>query len=268
MGSGLVDFAEVEFDDEGFFFFGAGFGEDFAGGAGDEALAPELDAVAGEFFVADAVRDSDVATVGNGVAALDGLPGRVLFLVLGFFTGMPADGGWIEKNFCALHSGQSRGFGIPLVPADKHADFAVPGLPGAKAEVAGSEIKFLVIKRVIGDMHFAIEAEEGTVGIDNRCGIMIDTGSAFFKEGSNDDCAVLFREFLESFGSWPGNWFGEFEIFMVFGLAEVLGAEEFLGADDLRALFGGALSGGERFLKICGGVRGAGGLDEADGDFV
>src|SRR5262249_16235491 len=114
MGSGLVDFAEVEFDKEGFFIFGAGFGQDFAGGAGNKALAPELDAIARDFFVTDAIGDSDVTTVGDGVAALDGFPRAVLFLVLGFFGGVPADGGWIEKNLCALHRGESRGFGIPL----------------------------------------------------------------------------------------------------------------------------------------------------------
>jgi hypothetical protein len=141
VGAGLVHFAEVEFDDEEFFVFRASFGEDFAGGAGDEALAPEFDAVAGEFFVADAVGNGDVAAVGDGVAALDGFPGTVLALAVFFFLGgMPADSGWIEENFSALHGREAGGFGVPLVPADQHADFAVAGLPGAKAEVAGSEL--------------------------------------------------------------------------------------------------------------------------------
>jgi hypothetical protein len=268
VGSGLVDFAEVEFDDEGFFVFGTGFGEHLARSAGDEALAPELDAVAGYFFVPDAVGNSDVASVRDGVAALDGFPGVVLFVVLGLFGGMPTDGGWIEKNFRALHRGQTRGFGIPLVPADEDANFAVLRLPGAKAEVARSEIKFFVIKRVVGDMHLAIETEEGTVGIDDGCGVVVDARSALFEERGNNDDAIFSGEFLEGLGGWAGDRFGEFEIFVVFGLAEVLGAEKFLGADDLSALFGGALSGGEGFLQIGGRVGGAGGLDEADCDFV
>ena len=160
VGAGLVDFAEVEFDDEGFVFFDAGFGEDFAGGAGDEALAPELDAVAGEFFVADTIGDGNVAAVGDRVAALNDFPGVVLFFVLGFFCGMPADGCWVEQDFCALHGGEARGFGIPLVPADEDTDFAVLSLPGAKAEVPGSEIKLFVIERIIRDMHLAVETEE------------------------------------------------------------------------------------------------------------
>ena len=268
MGSGLVDFAEVDFDEEGVFFFGAGFGKDFAGRAGYKTLAPELDTVAGDFFVADAVRYRHVAAIGHGVAALDGFPGVVLFLMLGFFGGMPADGGWVEKDFCALHCRQTRRFGIPLVPTDEDADFAVLGLPGAEAEVTGSEIKFFVIKRIIRDMHLAIEAEEGAVGIDDGGGIVINTRRALFEEGGNDDDAILFGEFLESFGGRAGDGFGEFEIFVVLGLAEVLGAEEFLGADDLSALFGDALSGGESFLQVGGRVGRAGVLDEADGDFV
>ena len=97
---------------------------------------------------------------------------------------------------------------------------------------------------------------------------MIYAGSTFFEERGNDNDAIFFGEFLESFGCRARDRLGEFEIFVVFGLAEVLGAEEFLGADDLGTLLGGALSSGEGFLEIRGGVRRAGGLDEADGDFV
>ena len=82
LGSGLVDFAEVEFDKEGFFIFGAGLGEEFSRSTGDEALAPELDAVAGQFLLTDAIGDRDVAAVGDGVAALNGFPRGVLLLVL------------------------------------------------------------------------------------------------------------------------------------------------------------------------------------------
>ena len=60
MGTGGVHFAEVERYDEDFIPFGAGLGEDIAGGAGDDALGPKLDAVAREFFVADTVGHGEV----------------------------------------------------------------------------------------------------------------------------------------------------------------------------------------------------------------
>ena len=88
MGAGDVHFGEVNGDDEDFLLIDAGFGEDLAGGAGDEALAPEFEAVAADgFFQADAVGDGDVAAVGDGVAALDEFPGAVLVdAVFGFFS--------------------------------------------------------------------------------------------------------------------------------------------------------------------------------------
>jgi len=55
---------------------------------------------------------------------------------------------------------------------------------------------------------------------------------------------------------------------VIFGLAEVLGAEEFLSADDLSASFGSALDCGEGLFEIGGGIGGTGRLNEADGDFV
>ena len=78
MGACILDDAEVERHDEGFVPVGAGFGEDFARGAGDEALSPELDAFAGQLFVPDAVGHHDVTTISDGMGALDRLPGRML----------------------------------------------------------------------------------------------------------------------------------------------------------------------------------------------
>src|SRR5436309_3004507 len=95
-----IHFGEVHGHDENFFFFGAGFGEDFARSSGNETLAPEFDAVAREAFIANAIGDSDIAAIGNGMRALDGFPGGVLAFALRiFFVGMPADGGGIEEDF-------------------------------------------------------------------------------------------------------------------------------------------------------------------------
>src|ERR1039458_8848063 len=148
MRARVIDLAEVEGHDEGFAFCHAGLGKNFARGAGDKALAPELDTVAGQLFMAHTVRHSDVAAVGNGVGALDRFPGGMLPLAqFRFLARMPADGGGAEQNLRASQCRQARGFWIPLVPADQHADLAVAGLPGAETEVAWSEIELLVIQR-------------------------------------------------------------------------------------------------------------------------
>jgi hypothetical protein len=65
-----------------------------AGGLVDEDIA---------VFVADAVHRADEDAVGDGVGALDGLPGVVLaFAELFLFAGMPADRGGEEEGFGAL----------------------------------------------------------------------------------------------------------------------------------------------------------------------
>src|SRR4051812_37879146 len=99
-----VHFVEIAWNNERFLFVDARFLENAAGRIRDEALAPELDAVASDWpFEADAIRDRNVASVRDGVAALDYFPGAVLiFAMFGFFFRMPANRGRIKKNFGAL----------------------------------------------------------------------------------------------------------------------------------------------------------------------
>ncbi len=126
----------VDLCDEDFFFVAGGFLEEFAEGVGDEGAAEEFDAVfsaggVGDFFEADAVGGGDEDAVGDGVGALDGFPRAGLgFAEGGFFLGVPADGGGVEEDADILQGGEAGGFGVPLVPADEHADAAVFGLEG------------------------------------------------------------------------------------------------------------------------------------------
>src|SRR6266704_3431038 len=95
----------------------------------------------------DTVRHGDVATVSDGMAFLDRLPGCPLQLpAFRFFAGMPTDRRGIKKNLGALHGSQPGRFRIPLVPADQHPDFRIARLPSTKAQVPRSEVKFFVIK--------------------------------------------------------------------------------------------------------------------------
>ena len=267
VGAGGVHVSQIHGDEEVSFLGDSGLGEDFAGGAGDEALPPEFQAVAahaGEDFVADAVDGGDVAAVGDGVGALDGFPRSVLALaVFGLFAGMPADGGRVEKDFRALHGSQAGGFGIPLVPADEDADLGVTGLPRAEAEVAGSEIELFVEERVVRYVHLAVDAKEGAVGVNDGGGVMVEAGGAFLEKGGDEDDPVLAGESLEGVGARARNRFGEGEVGVIFTLAEILGAEEFLGADDLGTGLGGALDGGEGTFQVGGGVGPASVLEQA-----
>jgi hypothetical protein len=81
-----------------------------------------------------------------------------------------------------LQRGQASAFGIPLVPAHQGAEAAYLGIMSSKAQVAGSEVKLLVIERVVGDMHLAVNTAERAVGIEDRGSVVIDAGSSFFEE--------------------------------------------------------------------------------------
>src|SRR6266487_2826135 len=164
-----IELPEVNRHDENLFLVRAGLGEDFAGGAGHETLSPKLDARASRWaLVADAIGDSDVAAIGHGVASLDELPRLVLVgAVCRFFTRMPADGSRVEKNLRPLQRRQPRALRIPLVPANQHADLAVAGLPRAETQITGREIKLLVVKRIVRDVHLPVRAEQRTVCVND-----------------------------------------------------------------------------------------------------
>ena len=78
---------------------------------------------------ADAVDDSDIYAVCDGVSALNRSPRVVLrFAELSFLGRMPPDRGRIEDQGRALQGGEARAFRIPLVPADERADFSGTGI--------------------------------------------------------------------------------------------------------------------------------------------
>ena len=105
----------------------------------DEAATPKFDPVRGgviawpthrfavvfhiSMLVADPIDRADEDPIGDGVCALDGLPGVILPLPeLDLLARVPADGGREEESFSALEGGDPSSFWIPLVPADQCSD--------------------------------------------------------------------------------------------------------------------------------------------------
>src|SRR5262245_30327339 len=99
--------------------------------------------------MSDPVGDRDINSVGDGVRALDRLPRRMLALaVFGLLARVPADGGRIKQNLRSRERRQSRGFGIPLIPANAHTGAGVMGVERFESQIAGSEIELFVIVRI------------------------------------------------------------------------------------------------------------------------
>src|ERR1043166_2812472 len=222
-----IDTIPVDFGHHDLFAIGAPFRDDLAARRDDEALAPELDAVAaGRRFMTDAIDRRDVTAVRDRVAALHGFPGGILGrAVLFFLAWMPTDRCRIKKNLRAAKGGEPRRFRIPLVPTNADADFSVRGRPCLESEIARREIKLFVVRRIVRDMHLAILAEITPVRIDDRGGVVINAGRAFLKKRGDDDRASFARDFLQLRRRRSRNFLGEREVRVIFALAEILGAE-------------------------------------------
>ena len=171
----------------------AACGDDLPKGIGDERSAPELQAFAGSFVAAniagleaDAIRHGDINAIGDGVRALNGAPRIVLRLaVLRLLVGMPADRRRIEEHVRALQRRQPCALGIPLVPADQRAELAEVGLEGLEAQIAGREVELLVVERIVGDVHLAIDAVELAAAVDDGRSVVIDAGRAPLEQRSD-----------------------------------------------------------------------------------
>ncbi len=96
-------------------------------------------------------------TVGDGMAALHGDPGIALARFFRLVVGrIPADRGGVEQQIGAGQRHQACAFGIPLIPADQHAQLADRGLHRLETEIARREVELLVERRVVRNVHFAV----------------------------------------------------------------------------------------------------------------
>ena len=179
----FLHLADIALNDENFFAIMRAFGKDSAKRIAHEGRAPEFETFFRRTFEADTIYGCHVDAVGDRVCALRSAPGIVLSLAeLCLFGGMPADRGGVEQNIRAGECGEAGGLGIPLVPADERRYASEFRVEGAETEIARSEIELLEKERVVGDVHLAVDAEQGSVGIDDRGRVVIKTRCAFFKQ--------------------------------------------------------------------------------------
>src|SRR5215211_3984085 len=124
-------------------------------------MAEELDSVGSRFFlVADTVWRGDEHSVGNCVCSLRGSPCLELRLAeLRLLIGMPADCGGIEQDLRAEERVDARRLGIPLVPADQHADIRIARFPDA--ESMGSLMISIVLDVRVARREIILLVEQG-----------------------------------------------------------------------------------------------------------
>ena len=119
---------------------------------------------------------------------------------------MPANSGGVKNNFCAFKSGKPCSLWVPLVPANEHADAAEAGVPGSESGVPRGEIEFLVKERIVRDVHLPVDAQQGSVGIDDYGRVVVEAFGALFEERCDYDYPVFLGETLECprAGTWDG----------------------------------------------------------------
>ena len=218
-------------------------------------------------FVPHAVDRSHVEAVGDGVGALDGAPRIVLGRTAARLPGgTPADGRGIEQHLGAGQGRQAGRLGIPLVPADQRRHAGESRIEAGKTQVAGGEVILLVIARIVGDVHFAIDPQQRAIGVDDQGGVVIDARRAPLEDRPDDGHLEFPRQARETFGSGPGNRLGQIEQGGVLLLAEVLRAEQFLDADDLRALASGFANAPFGLGEVFVGVLRTSHLDQTDAE--
>src|SRR5437773_3298373 len=198
VGSRFVDSSPFDFRQNNFFTINAASRDDLAAGRDDKTLPPKFDPRSpSRRFVADSIHHRDIAAIRNRVTALHRFPSGILGGAEFFLLGrMPSDRRRIKQDLRSAQSGQSRGFRIPLVPANADANFPMRGWPRLETKIAGSEIKLFVIKRVIRDMHLAVLTQVLPVSIDDDRGVMINASGPFFEKGGDNHHAGLPRHFL------------------------------------------------------------------------
>src|SRR6185503_2584807 len=98
-----------------------------------------------------------------------------------FFVRQPSNRSRVEQELRTAERRESRRFRKPLVPTNERTEFSIGSVVSLKAEIAGSEIKLLVIKRIVRDVHLAILPGDLAVAVDYDGGVVINAGGALFE---------------------------------------------------------------------------------------
>src|ERR1700723_110653 len=243
IAAGFLAFRGIAFDHEDFFLVLRGLGHHLSERVGDKGIAPELKpgiTCRVPALKAHPVYDRDIDSVRDGVTALNRFPGVELRCAeFRFLCRMPADARGIENYLRTTKRHRPRALRVPLIPADLHADAAAVYVERRKTEVTRGEVKLLVVQRVVRDVHLAISAQERSVGVNHRAGVVVQARGAALEQGSDDCDFGLARNGREHVGRGPGKRFGKIKKVGVFCAAEILAVKQLVHADDLCASLGG-----------------------------
>ena len=230
---------QVDIHHQALFFLVARTIVEFALRTRHETAAPELDALgltARIRLETNPVHRHHRQTVGHGMTTHHRGPRLTLalLLLLGVVGGI-ADGSRVDEDIRTLQCHQAGSLGIPLVPANQHAQLAHRSLDRVEAQVARGEVEFFVVGRIIRNMHLAVFSGDGSILLNHHRRVVIEARRTALEERCNDYHAQILRQFAVEFGRWSRDGFGKVEVLHILYLAEVERVVEFLQNDEFSA---------------------------------
>jgi len=134
-------------------------------------------------------------------------------------------------------------------------------------EVAGREIEFFVIARIVRDVHLAIMAGDSSLPIDHDRRVVIHACRPPFENRRDNRHVARRSHTAQGFGTGTRNRLREVEVPVLFSLARIPRAIELLQANHLGAARRGILYTHRGLLKIEPRLALAGHLDQSNANF-
>ena len=164
-----------------------------------------------------------------------------------------------KSDLGALERGDARALRVPLRPSRRACRWGRRRSSWAwKAQVAGGEVKLLVVERIVGDVHLAIDRCDvvGLVGcvIENGGSVVVQPRCAALEEARNHHEVVFADDLAQRSGGRAGDGLGCCEAGVVFARAEVLRAEELRQAEQFSPAKRGFADASDGFVEVRLGV--------------
>jgi hypothetical protein len=160
--------------------------EDSTKGIGHKGTTPESNALTVgplERLVSDAIHGNHEDAIRNRVGALNRLPRLHLRLIDGLaLVELSTDRRRVEKEFRAGECGRPRRLGKPLIPTDQHTEPPGFGLMGHEAEISRREMEFLVVERIVGDMHLPIATGDFSSAVQDDRRVVVEARGTTLEE--------------------------------------------------------------------------------------
>src|SRR2546422_795800 len=80
---------------------------------------------------------------------------------------------------------------------------------GAEAQVPGREVELLVVGRIVGDVHLAVDPQHAPVGVDNGGAVVVEAGGTALEHGHDYHDARLLRHPSHRLRGRPRNRAGQ-----------------------------------------------------------